>query len=134
MSASFPPAPRHVANSAATLRAPSARYDAVRCGIALYGVSPFDRDPAADGLRPAMRLTSRVAQVKTLRAGESSGYGRRLLAREETRIALVPVGYGDGYLRVLSGRADVLVGGGAGGWPRRSRWTSSPAWCRTTSR
>jgi alanine racemase len=111
VAASFPPAPRHVANSAATLRAPSARHDAVRCGIALYGVSPFEGDPAADGLRPAMRLTSRVAQVKTLRPGESSGYGRRLVARDQTRIALVPVGYGDGYPRVLSGRSHVLIRG-----------------------
>jgi alanine racemase len=100
-----------VANSAATLRAPASHHDAVRCGIALYGVSPFEGDPAADGLRPALRLTSRVAQLKTLQVGESSGYGRRLIAAEETRIALVPVGYGDGYPRVLSGRSDVLIRG-----------------------
>ncbi len=80
VAASFPPAPRHVANSAATLRAPSARYDAVRCGIALYGVSPFEGDPAADGLRPALRVTSRVARGD-VQPGESSGYGRRLVAR-----------------------------------------------------
>ena len=111
VAASFPAAPRHVANSAATLRAPSARHDAVRCGIALYGVSPFQGDPAADGLRPALRVTSRVSQVKTLQPGESSGYGRRLVAREETRIALVQVGYADGYPRILSGRSDVLIRG-----------------------
>jgi alanine racemase len=100
-----------VANSAATLCAPDARYDAVRCGIALYGVSPFDADPAADGLRPALRLTSRVTQLRMLQAGESSGYGRRLVAVEPTRVAIVPVGYADGYPRVLSGRSDVLIRG-----------------------
>src|SRR5262249_12594816 len=68
-------------------------------------------DPADDGLRPALRVTSRVAQLRTLRPGESSGYGRRLVADRELRVALVPVGYGDGYPRILSGRADVLIRG-----------------------
>jgi alanine racemase len=111
VAAASPAAPRHVANSAATLRAPEARHDAVRCGIALYGVSPFDGDPAADGLRPALRWTSRVAQLRTLQPGESSGYGRRLVADRPTRVASVPVGYGDGYPRILSGRSDVLIRG-----------------------
>jgi alanine racemase len=111
LAASFPACPRHLANSAATLRAPRARFDAVRCGIALYGVSPFEGDPAADGLTPAMRWTSQVVDVKELAPGESAGYGRRLMADRRLRIALVPVGYGDGYPRALSGRGDVLVRG-----------------------
>ena len=76
----FPPCPRHLANSAAALTLPETHFDAVRCGIALYGVSPFDRDPAEHGLRPALRWTSRVAGLRDLAPGQSAGYGRRLIA------------------------------------------------------
>ena len=65
----FPPCPRHLANSAAALTLPDTHFDAVRCGIALYGVSPFDRDPAEHGLRPALRWTSRVAGLRDLAPG-----------------------------------------------------------------
>jgi alanine racemase len=109
--ASFPPCPRHLASSAATLRPPGPRFDAVRCGIALYGVSPFEGDPALDGLEPALTWTSRVAALRDLAPGDSAGYGRRLVADRPLRIALVPVGYGDGYPRILSGASDVLIGG-----------------------
>ena len=111
LAARFPPCPRHIANSAAALRFPDARFDAVRCGIAVYGLSPFAGDPADDGLRPALRLESHVADVKLLRAGDSAGYGRRLVASSPTWIGLVPAGYADGVPRLLSGRADVLVRG-----------------------
>jgi len=107
----FPPCPRHIANSAGALRFPEARFDAVRCGIAVYGLSPFGTDPAADGIAPALRMESFVADVKLLQPGSSSGYGRRLVASEPTWIGLVPAGYADGVPRALSGRADVLVGG-----------------------
>jgi alanine racemase len=107
----LPPCPRHLANSAAALTLPATRFDAVRCGIALYGVSPFDRDPAEHGLEPALRWTSRVAGVRGLAPGQSAGYGRRLIARDAQRVAYVPVGYADGYPRLASGRADVLVRG-----------------------
>jgi alanine racemase len=107
----FPPCPRHLANSAAALTLPATHFDAVRCGIALYGVSPFDRDPAEHGLRPALRWTSRVAGLRDLAPGQSAGYGRRLIARAAQRVAYVPVGYADGYPRLASGRADVLVRG-----------------------
>jgi len=100
---------RHLANSAGTLGYPAARLDAVRCGIALYGISPFGVDPAAHGLRPALRWESRLAQVKLLGAGESTGYGRRFVAASPTWIGLVPVGYADGFRRDMSG-TDVLVG------------------------
>jgi alanine racemase len=100
---------RHVANSAATLRFPEARYDAVRCGVALYGLSPFGGDPGDHGLEPVLSWRSHVALTKTLAPGESTGYGRRFVADGDTRIGLVPVGYGDGFRRGLSG-AEVLVG------------------------
>ena len=107
----FPGAIVHAANSAATLREPGAAFDMVRCGIALYGCSPFGGDPAEHDLRPAMSLVSYLGSVKTLRSRESVGYGRRWRAARGTHIGLVPVGYADGYARVLSGRAQVLVGG-----------------------
>ncbi|MEO9174611.1 MAG: alanine racemase [Gaiellales bacterium] len=111
LAASFPPCPRHLANSAGALWHPETRLDAARCGIALFGVAPDDGDASGDGLRPALRVASTVVAVRTLAPGESSGYGRRLIAAAETRVATIPVGYADGYPRALSGRADVLVRG-----------------------
>jgi alanine racemase len=111
LAALFPACPRHLANSAGTLAHPETHFDAGRCGIALYGVAPDDGDATAYGLRPALRVTSHVAQLRTLAPGESSGYGRRLIATVETRVAIVPVGYADGYPRALSGTADVLIRG-----------------------
>jgi alanine racemase len=107
----FPDAVLHAANSAAILRDPAAAFDMVRCGIALYGCSPFGGDPAEHGLRPAMSLVSHVAAIRTVRSRESVGYGRLWRAARGTRVGLVPVGYADGYARALSGRADVLVRG-----------------------
>jgi alanine racemase len=101
---------RHVANSAAALRLPEARFDAARCGVALYGLSPFAEDPAADGLEPALSWRSYLAQVKLLQPGESTGYGRRFVAEQPTWIGIVPVGYADGFRRDLTG-TEVRVGG-----------------------
>ncbi len=101
---------RHIANSAATLLYAEARFDAVRCGIALYGISPFGTDPAADGLEPALRWESYVALVKQLDPGESTGYGRKFVADRTTWIGIVPVGYADGFRRDLTG-TEVLVDG-----------------------
>jgi alanine racemase len=94
---------RHIANSAAALRYPNARFDAARCGIALYGISPFGSDPVADGLEPVLAWTSHLALVKLLRAGESTGYGREFVAERDTWIGIVPVGYADGFRRDMSG-------------------------------
>ena len=101
---------RHIANSAATLRYAEARFDAVRCGIALYGISPFGGDPAEEGLEPALRWESYVALAKRLEPGESTGYGRRFVADRPTWIGIVPVGYADGFRRDMTG-SDVLVAG-----------------------
>jgi alanine racemase len=100
----------HAANSAAALRIPDSRLDAARCGVALYGLSPFGTDPAEDGLEPVLSWRSRLAQVKRLHPGESTGYGRRFVAGQHTWIGLVPVGYGDGFRRDFTG-IDVLVAG-----------------------
>ena len=101
---------RHIANSAAALRYPTARFDAGRCGIALYGLSPFNTDPAEDGLEPVLTWTSHLAQVKLIRGGHSTGYGRRFVAARDTWIGIVPVGYADGFRRDLTG-TEVRVGG-----------------------
>ena len=101
---------RHAANSAAALRLPEARFDAARCGIALYGLSPFGTDPVDDGLEPALSWESELALVKLLRRGESTGYGRRFVAAQDTWIGIVPVGYADGFRRDLTGTR-IRVGG-----------------------
>ncbi len=101
---------RHVANSAAALRLPDSRFDAARCGIALYGLSPFGTDPAEDQLEPVLSWQSELAQVKRLEPGESTGYGRLFVAERPTWIGLVPVGYADGFRRDLTG-TEVRVAG-----------------------
>ncbi len=108
--APYPHLTRHLANSAAALRLPDARFDAARCGIALYGISPFETDPAEDGLRPALSWRSRLARVRLLQPGESTGYGRRFVAERPTWIGIVPVGYDDGFRRDMTG-TEVVVGG-----------------------
>jgi alanine racemase len=101
---------RHAANSAAVLRLPESHYDAARCGIAIYGLSPFNTDPSDDGLEPVLSWQSMLAQVKRLDAGQSTGYGRRFVAEQPTWIGIVPVGYADGFRRDLSG-TEVRVAG-----------------------
>jgi alanine racemase len=109
--ARHPGVPVHAANSAAALGEPRARFDMVRCGIAIYGLDPFHRDPADHGLEPALELVSYVAEVKLARPGESAGYGRRFVAERETWLGTIPIGYGDGVRRGLTNNADVLVDG-----------------------
>src|SRR3954471_561784 len=101
----------HAANSAAALRVPEARFDMVRCGIAVYGLDPFHRDPAAHGLQPALSLSSYLAEVKRCAPGQSAGYGRRFVAETDTWLGTVPIGYADGVRRALTNNADVLVDG-----------------------
>jgi alanine racemase len=101
----------HAANSAATLTAPASHYDMVRCGIAIYGCDPMNDDAARWELEPALELASYVAAVKPAHPGESAGYGRRFVARAETSIATLPIGYGDGIRRAFTNNCDVLVGG-----------------------
>jgi alanine racemase len=101
---------RHAANSAAALRLPESRFDAARCGVALYGLSPFNTDPIEDGLEPVLSWQTSLAQVKKLEPGQSTGYGRRFVAESATWIGIVPVGYGDGFRRDLTG-TEVRVAG-----------------------
>lgn len=103
---------RHCANSAAILTFPESNLDMVRAGIALYGLFPSDEVPGGPcGLEPALSLRSRIVLVKTLRKGQSVSYGGTFTAERDMRIATIPVGYGDGYPRLLSGRGSVLIRG-----------------------
>ena len=101
----------HAANSAAVLRRPEAHFDMVRCGISIYGMDPFGVDPAARELEPVLELSSYVAEVKRCGPGDSAGYGRTFRAAGETAIALLPIGYGDGWRRGLSNNGEVLIAG-----------------------
>jgi alanine racemase len=101
----------HAANSAAALGIPESRFDMVRCGIAIYGLDPFQRDPDEHCLAPALELTSYLAAVKPIAPGESAGYGRRFVADAPTWLGTVPIGYADGVRRALTNDCDVLVGG-----------------------
>jgi len=101
----------HAANSAATYRDSAAHFDMVRCGVAIYGLDPFQHRPDERGLQPALSLESYVATVKHFERGESAGYGRRWRAGEPTWVATVPIGYGDGWRRALTNNGEVLVRG-----------------------
>ena len=102
----------HAANSAAVLRDRRSHHDMARCGVAIYGLDPFQRDPADHDLRPALSLRSHVADVKRFPAGASAGYGRRWKAPVDTWVGVIPLGYGDGVRRALTNNAEVLVRGG----------------------
>ncbi len=90
---------RHLANSAATILRPSARFDAVRCGIALYGLDPAPGRTPDIGLTPAMTVRAPLLLVKDLAPGDAVSYGHRWVADRPTTVGLVPVGYGEGIPR-----------------------------------
>jgi alanine racemase len=101
----------HLANSAATLRLPQSRYNLIRPGIALYGLSPSAVTPLPAELRPALAFKCQVAQVKTLPPGASVGYGRAYRVTQSTTVAVAPVGYADGFRRSPCNWGEVLVRG-----------------------
>jgi alanine racemase len=107
----FPAIIVHAANSAAVFRDRRAHFDMARCGVAVYGLDPFQGDPAERGLQPALSLCSYVADVKPFAAGTSAGYGRTWRAERDTLVGVLPLGYGDGVRRGLSNNAEVLIGG-----------------------
>jgi alanine racemase len=109
--AEFPGILAHAANSAAVLRDPRSHFDMARCGVAVYGLDPFQKDPAEHGLAPALSLRSYVADVKRFPAGASAGYGQRWRAPVDTWVGVVPLGYGDGVRRGLTNNAEILVRG-----------------------
>ncbi|MEU6996825.1 alanine racemase [Nonomuraea sp. NPDC046570] len=101
---------RHMANSAALLTLPRARFDMVRTGIAMYGLSPIP-ELGDFGLRPAMTLVARIALAKRVPDESGVSYGHLYVTDRETTLGLVPLGYADGILRHATGRAEVLAGG-----------------------
>jgi len=101
----------HAANSAATIDLPETHLDMIRPGIAIYGYQPSDEMINKLPLRPALRLTGRLMQRKTLPAGHKCGYGLTYTFEADTPVGLVPVGYADGYSRRLSNRATMRVRG-----------------------
>lgn len=105
---SLPGVRRHIANSAAIVTLPQARYDLVRPGIALYGLSPIP-EMGDFGLRPAMTLTARLALVKRVPKGTGVSYGHLYVTDRNTTLGLVPLGYADGIMRNATNRAQVLV-------------------------
>lgn len=101
---------KHCSNSASIIDLPQANMDAVRPGIALYGIAPSSEvDKSIVQLRPALSLYSHIVYVKTLKAGQSVSYGGTFTAEHDMRIATVPLGYGDGYPRSLSNKGYVLI-------------------------
>ncbi len=102
---------RHIANSAAALSFPESYLDMVRPGLSLYGVLPHASLHGVLDLRPVLSLKSQVVFFKVVKQGAGVSYGHAWVAPQDTRIITVPIGYGDGYLRSLSNKAHVLVGG-----------------------
>ena len=102
---------RHLSNSAGAILRPSSRFDAVRCGIAIYGLDPAPGVTDDLGLTPAMTARARLALVKQVAPGDAVGYGATWTADHATTVGLVPAGYGDGVPRHASNAAEVAVGG-----------------------
>ena len=106
---------RHLANSGGILNLPMAHFDMARSGIALYGYAPDGNSGHAvingKTLQPAMRFVSRVLQVKDVAAGRGVSYGHTFVTARPSRLAVLPVGYEDGYQRALSNKASVLISG-----------------------
>ncbi len=101
----------HAAASAATIDLPQAHLDMVRPGIAVYGYQPSDEMHNRLPLRPALRLCGRLMQIKEMPAGSRCGYGLTFAFSRDSRIGLVPIGYGDGYFRSLSNKAQMRIRG-----------------------
>lgn len=101
----------HIANSAALLEGKVGDCQWVRPGLMLYGASPNPRFKAAKELKPVMNFTSEIVSIKKVPAGTAVSYGATWVAARESRIAILPVGYADGYLRSLSNKGKVLING-----------------------
>lgn len=99
----------HAANTGAALQHPATHYSALRIGIGIYGISPGQT--RAPDLQPALRLVTEVTALRRINAGESVSYGTSYTAPTETTIATIPIGYGDGYSRLLTGKAECLIQG-----------------------
>jgi len=100
----------HAANSAATIKMPQAHFDMVRCGISMYGYYSRRMDNPPITLKPVMKLQAPIIEIKKIPTGESVSYGRSFIAERDTTIAVVPLGYADGYRRCFSNTAKMKIG------------------------
>jgi alanine racemase len=101
----------HAANSGGAVRFPQAQFSLVRPGIMLYGYHTLPSSVAAPDLKPVLQLRTTVAQIRTIQPGDTVSYNGTFTARRPTRIAILPIGYADGFSRRLSNRGQVLVHG-----------------------
>jgi alanine racemase len=101
----------HAANSAGIIKYPASRYSLVRPGIMLYGYHTLAKDEAAPELRPVLTWKTTIAHLRRIQPGDSISYNRTFVASRQSHIAVLPVGYADGYNRLLSNRGMVLIGG-----------------------
>ncbi|MDI6868984.1 MAG: alanine racemase [Coprothermobacterota bacterium] len=102
---------KHMANSAATLELPESRLDLVRVGIMVYGVYPSKEVKRVISLRPAMTVKTKVMSIREVEPGETVSYGRAYTAKEKRKIAIIPLGYGNGYTRLFSNLSYFLIRG-----------------------
>ncbi|GAH63540.1 unnamed protein product [marine sediment metagenome] len=102
---------KHMANSGAVLDLPQSYYDMVRPGLMIYGLYSSEEVSHSIKLRPAMTFKTKVSQVKVVPPETPISYGRTFTTRKKTTVATLPVGYGDGYNRLLSNRGEVLIKG-----------------------
>lgn len=103
---------KHCGNSATIIDLPDMHLNMVRAGIVLYGLAPSsDVKLEKLTLKEVMSLKVRVTHIKEIEAGQSVSYGRKFIANAKTKIASLPIGYADGYTRLLSGKAEALVNG-----------------------
>ncbi len=106
----------HAANSAATIVLPESHFSMVRAGVATYGLSPFASDDPNNSIfgnefLPVLTLKTQIIQIRSIDPGETVGYGRTFKAKRKTKVALLPVGYGDGFRRAPQNWKEVLVHG-----------------------
>jgi len=101
----------HASHTPASMRLPETHFNAVRTGIAIFGMPPSSEWSSPFEIHPVLSLKSMVTRVHTLEAGDGVSYGRTFIAEKPIRVALVPIGYGDGYHRMLSNKGSVLIHG-----------------------
>jgi alanine racemase len=101
----------HISNSAATLADKNLHYDMVRIGLSIYGLYPATHLASVVSLKPGMQIKARVTQVKTIEAGTGVSYGYQFIAKKQTKIAVIGIGYADGIPRNLSNKIKVLIRG-----------------------
>jgi alanine racemase len=101
----------HAANSAAILRDKKTHFDMVRPGIALYGIAPFEGYEKVVKLKPVLSWKTKIVFIKSVPANSPISYGRSFITKRTSKIALLPIGYADGYDRLFSNKASVLIRG-----------------------